>query len=47
VRLVLAAPDDLATGEVRSATEVKPSESRKTAAEQRERDFLNETWTLP
>jgi hypothetical protein len=47
VRLVLAAPDDLATGEVRTAPEVKPSASRKTAAEQRERDFLNETWTLP
>lgn len=47
-RLALAAPDDLdRTHEVHGAPEVKPSASRKTAAGQRERDFLNEIWTLP
>ncbi|HET9595124.1 MAG TPA: hypothetical protein VFP65_06070 [Anaeromyxobacteraceae bacterium] len=46
--LVLAAPDDLErTGEVRTAPEVKSTPSRDAAAEQRERDFLNEIWTLP
>lgn len=46
--LVLAAPDDPErTADVRTAPEVKTAPRRGEAAEERERDFLNEIWTLP